>query len=77
VLPLREWEDRARLAAHISRTFFTISQRTLETWPVRTISLNKRTLLNMQEALDYARAMLAEAEAQSVMGGSGGSQKAA
>jgi hypothetical protein len=77
VLPLREWEDRARLAAHISRAFFTISQRTLETWPVRTISLNKRTLLNTAEALDYARAILAEAVAETVMGGSGGSPKAA
>jgi hypothetical protein len=31
----------------------------------------------MQEALNYARAMLAEAEAQPVMGGGGGSQKTA
>lgn len=69
VLPLREWEERARLAAHITRTLFTVSPRTLEVWPVRTITVNKRTLLNTAEAMDHARRVLAEAEAGAVMGG--------
>jgi hypothetical protein len=69
VLPLREWEDRARLAAHISRTLFSVSPRTLETWPVRSILVNKRALLSTAEAMDYARRQLTEAEAGAVRGG--------
>ena len=69
VLPLRKWEDRARLAAHITRTFFSISPRTLETWSVRTITMNKRTLLNTDEALNHARRLLKAAEKEAVRGG--------
>jgi hypothetical protein len=69
VAPLRPWEDRARLAAHISRTMYTVSSRTLEVWPVRVIVLNKRALLNTEETLDHARRQLAEAEAAAVRGG--------
>ncbi len=69
VLPLREWEERARLAAHITRVMFSVSSRTLETWPVRSILVNKRALLNTTEALDHARRQLAEAEAGAVRGG--------
>jgi hypothetical protein len=68
--PLREWEDRARLAAHISRHFFTVSQRTLEEWPVRTTTLHKRALLNTKEPLAHARKMLDAAKQRAVMGGS-------
>jgi hypothetical protein len=69
ILPLREWEDRARLAAHITRTLFTISPRTLETWPVRSITVNKRALLSTAETLDYARGQLAYAEVSAVRRG--------
>ena len=69
VAPLRTWEDRARLAAHISRTMFTVSPRTLEAWPVRVIIVNKRALLHTEEALDHARRQLNEAEATAVRGG--------
>jgi hypothetical protein len=69
VLPLREWEDRARLAEHVSRSMFSVWPRTLETWPVRSILVNKRALLNTAEALDHARELLKEAEAQAVRAG--------
>lgn len=69
VLPLRTWETRERLAAHITRTFFDVSSRTLEAWPVRRILIGKRAALNTGEVLDHARKLMAEAEARAVMGG--------
>jgi hypothetical protein len=66
---LRKWEERPKLAEHISDAMFTVSHRTLETWPVRMINIHKRTLLNTAETLDHARKLLAEAEAGAVRGG--------
>jgi hypothetical protein len=69
VAPLRTWEDRARLSAHITRIMFTVSSRTLETWPIRWIMVNKRALGNTEEALAHARWMMDQAEKQAVRGG--------
>lgn len=69
VAPLRAWETRERLAAHITRHLFDVSSRSLEVWPVRRTVVGKRAVLHTEETLEHARQMLAEAEGQAVMGG--------
>lgn len=69
VLPLRAWEDFPRLAAHITRVLFTVSSRTVGTWPIDRITINRQELGNTSQALDHARRLQDEAEAQTVRGG--------
>jgi hypothetical protein len=75
--PLREWETREALSAHISRKYFPVAPRTLSSWPgVRSIIINKRLLLNVAEAEGRAQEVIAEAVAQAVVSGSEGSGEA-
>ena len=59
--------DRRAAAKLISQTFFPVSPRSLERWPLATRILNGRALLETREVIAYARAQVAQAPA--VMGG--------
>lgn len=53
--------DRRMAAAVISRFYFPISHRTLETWPIRWRLVNGKALAETEEILAFAASKLAVA----------------
>lgn len=53
--------DRRMAAQIITRHFFPVSHRTLETWPIRWRLVNGRALAETEEVLAFAAKKLADA----------------
>jgi hypothetical protein len=63
---LRKWVTREELAEYVSRHFFPCSPRTIEVWPLTQITVHKRAMVDTNEGIAHAAAMLAEAEKDAV-----------
>lgn len=56
---LPKYADRATVAELVTRLYFPVTARTIRTWPLIARHPNKKAVLNVREALDYAAQKLA------------------
>ena len=56
---LPTYADRATVADLVTRLYFPVTARTIRTWPLVARHPNKKAVLNVREALEYAAQKLA------------------
>ena len=61
--------DRKTMAAIITHTHFPVSPRTIERWPLTVRKPNKKAILEVKTALEYAEKQLNKAYAYRQNGG--------
>jgi hypothetical protein len=68
-LPVPHYADRKTLAAIITHLYYPVSPRTIERWPLIVRKPNKKAILEVKPALEYAEQQLNKAYAYKQNGG--------
>ena len=67
--PLPRYADHKTLAAIITHLYYPVSPRTIERWPLIVRKPNKKAILEVKPALEYAEQQLNKAYAYKQNGG--------
>ncbi len=59
------WLDRRRAAEFVSTSFFPVTKRAIERWPLRGRMVNGKVLLREADVVAYAKSILNSAPATS------------